>query len=109
MMRAHRLPALLLTVAVLLGLGAGPALAAPHPQPPTTQPQTQVSPRPLPPPTQPIAPPSAQAKPGDQLTTAFENDQLPIDPSISKHPLSHYHVFYDEGGNNILTKAPHLL
>ncbi len=94
---------------MLLGIGVAPAVAAPDPQPPTTQLQPPVSPRPLPPPAQPVAPPSAQAKPGDQLNSAFENDQLPIDPSISRHPLSHYHVFYDEGGNNILTKAPHLL
>jgi len=108
-MRARRLLVLLLIAGALVGVGTTPAVAVPDPQPPTTQLQPPVSPRPLPPPAQPVAPPSAQAKPGDQLNSAFENDQLPIDPSISRHPLSHYHVFYDEGGNNILTKVPHLL
>ncbi|HZD69001.1 MAG TPA: hypothetical protein VFA45_08840 [Actinomycetes bacterium] len=107
MTRARRLLGPLLLAVVFLGVGVAPAVGAPDREPPTDQRQAPAAP--LPPPAQPVAPPSAQAKPGDQLTSAFENDQLPIDPSISRHPLSHYHVFYDEGGNNIFTKAPHLL
>ena len=108
----HRPLLVLALAAALVGAGASAAMAAPNPKASPAQRETATSRSllpPLPPPPQPVAPPDAKAKPGDQLTTAFENEQLPIDPSISKYPLSRYHVFYDEGGNNVITMAPHLL
>jgi hypothetical protein len=95
-MRAHRALLALALAGLLLGLPASAALAQPGPG---------TSPPGLPPPTQPVAPPSVDAKKGDQLTRQFEQSQVPLDPKLSSVPLSHYHVYYDEGGSNLVTKT----
>ena len=92
-MRSGRIVCLLLLAAALTVGGAAAAAAEP-PLPP-----------PLPPPPTPVAPPAPNAKAGDQLERSFEQSLVPLDPSISRYPVSRYHVFYDEGGNNLLTKT----
>jgi hypothetical protein len=83
---------LLLAAALTVGV---PAAAAADP----------LLPPPLPPPPTPVAPPAPDAKAGDQLERSFEQSLVPLDPSMSRYPVSRYHVFYDEGGNNLLTKT----
>jgi hypothetical protein len=90
--RTRRIACLLLLAAALTGVSAGAATADPLPPP-------------LPPPPAPVAPPASNAQAGDQLERTFEQSMVPVDPAVSRYPVSRYHVYYDEGGDNLLTKA----